>query len=77
MGVEHSLRRFTDTATIKEVIAWKSLETQGLSPLPILTFLAGTILENSLENLTFRKIHLWWAMPTLQILQILGILGID
>ena len=77
MGVEHSLRRFTDTAIATKVIAWKSLETQGLSPLPILTFLAGTILENSLENLTFREIHLWWAMPTLQILQILQILGID
>ena len=77
MGVEHSLRRFTDTATIKEVIAWKSLGTKGLSPLPILTFLAGTILENSLENLTFRKAHLWCVMPTLQIVQILGILGIN
>ena len=58
MGVEHSLRRFTDTAIAKKVIALKSLGTKGLSPLPILAFLVGTILENSLENLTFRKIHL-------------------
>ena len=69
MRVEHSLRRFTDTATIKEVIALKSLGTKGLSPLPILTFLAGA----RLKNFTFRESHLWWAMPTLQILQILGI----